>query len=216
MNTSKIDCQERVQQNNGLNGDFALHFSQCFGNQQSWNMGIRTQQPVMEAGLQQQNHRPNDKSSTTIMRSFESPASAFYATERYMGFPQYDCQVEAPPLCFSYSKSYDSQQSSRENYAIDSGEQAEHNLEMRSNLQPIVKSHFSDDQFYKAYKSSCGSSSENKLYLLERNKVLNNGTASIGNHGSIPCQGDQDHRVCINFSLYCNSLLNFNVFYQQV
>ncbi|OAY40584.1 myb family transcription factor PHL5 [Manihot esculenta] len=195
MNTSKIDCQERVQQNNGLNGDFALHFSQCFGNQQSWNMGIRTQQPVMEAGLQQQNHRPNDKSSTTIMRSFESPASAFYATERYMGFPQYDCQVGVPPLSFPYSKPFDSQQSSRENYAIDPGEQAESNLDLRRNLQPIVKPHFSVDHYHKSYKGPCSNSFGNKLHLFERNKLSNNGAASMGHHFSIPFQADQDHRV---------------------
>ncbi|OAY43138.1 myb family transcription factor PHL5 isoform X2 [Manihot esculenta] len=210
MNTSKIDCQDRIHHNHGLIGDFAVHFSQCFGNQQSWNKEIHMQQPVMEAGLQQQQYLRPDRSSASIMSRFESPASAFYATERFMGFPQYDCQVEAPPLCFSYSKSYDSQQSSRENYAIDSGEQAEHNLEMRSNLQPIVKSHFSDDQFYKSYKSSCSSSSENKLYLLERNKVLNNGTASVGNHGSIPFQGDQDHRVGCNPCTSPFAQLGFN------
>lgn len=128
------------------------------------------QQPVMEAELQQQQNLRPDKSLTSIMSHFESPASAFYATETYIGFPRYDCQVGAPPLCFPYSKSYDSQQSSRENYAIDSGEQAEHNLELRSNLQQTVKSHFSDDHFYKSYKSSCCSSSENKLHLLERMK----------------------------------------------
>ncbi|KAF2307788.1 hypothetical protein GH714_031747 [Hevea brasiliensis] len=201
MNTSKMDCQERIRQNHGPIGDFALQSSQCFGNQQSWNMGIRMQQPVMEAGLQQQNHRP-DKSSSSIMSRFESPASAFYATERYMGFPQYDCQVDAPPWCFPYSKPYDSQlpsqQSSRESFAIDSGEQADHNLDLRSNLQPIVKSHFSDDHYYKSYKGPCSSSSGNKRHLFERNKLLNNGAASIGSQFSIPYQGDQDHRVGSN------------------
>ncbi|XP_021657964.2 myb family transcription factor PHL5 isoform X2 [Hevea brasiliensis] len=201
MNTSKMDCQERIRQNHGPIGDFALQSSQCFGNQQSWNMGIRMQQPVMEAGLQQQNHRP-DKSSSSIMSRFESPASAFYATERYMGFPQYDCQVDAPPWCFPYSMPYDSQlpsqQSSRESFAIDSGEQADHNLDLRSNLQPIVKSHFSDDHYYKSYKGPCSSSSGNKRHLFERNKLLNNGAASIGSQFSIPYQGDQDHRVGSN------------------
>ncbi|KAJ9181160.1 hypothetical protein P3X46_009318 [Hevea brasiliensis] len=204
MNTSKIDFQERIHHNHGLIDDFALHSSQCLGNQQNWNMGIRVQQPVMEAGLQQQQNLRPDESSTSIMSRFESPASAFYATEKYMGFPQYDCQVGALPLCFPYSKSYDSQQSSKENYTIDSREQAEHNLELRNNLQPIVKSHFSDDHFYKSYKGPCSSSSGNKLHLLERNKLLNNGAASIGSPFSIPFQEDQNQRFGCNTSPFAH------------
>ncbi|EEF32013.1 myb family transcription factor PHL5 isoform X2 [Ricinus communis] len=197
MNTSKIDFQGRIQQNHGMIGDLALHSFQSFGNQQTWNMGIRAQSPVMEsAHLQQQNLRP-DKSSSSIMRSFESPASAFYATERYMGFPQYDCQVNAVLSC-PYSKSYDSQipsqQSSGEIYVIDAvNQQPDHNLELRNNLQSITKSHLSDDHYYKSYKGVCSNSLGNKLHQLEQNKLSRNGAVSVGNQFSIPFYGDQDH-----------------------
>ncbi|KAF7818964.1 myb family transcription factor PHL5-like [Senna tora] len=51
------------------------------------------------------------KSSTTIMSRFESPASAFYATERCMGLPlpQYDSQLPNPPFASHFSRLNDSQ-----------------------------------------------------------------------------------------------------------
>ncbi|KDP24610.1 hypothetical protein JCGZ_25526 [Jatropha curcas] len=179
MNTSKIDFQERVQQNHGVISDFALNSLQCFDSQQNWKMGVPILTQVMEEEQQQHQDFRHDKSSTSIMSRFESPASAFYATEKYMGFPLYDCQVGA------YSKSYDSQFTSQnslvQNYPISSMEQrSDHSLESRNSLLSI-------------YKGPC--STGNKLHQLERNKLLNNGAAI---HLSIPFHGDQDYRIGCN------------------
>ncbi|KAA8518256.1 hypothetical protein F0562_015861 [Nyssa sinensis] len=92
MNTQKIGCQERIQQSYGQLNDYTFEFpsssSQFFSTQQQQpcQMGLYTQSPAMEGGSQQQNFG-HANSSSTIMSRIGSPASAFYATERYMGFP---------------------------------------------------------------------------------------------------------------------------------
>lgn len=204
MNTPQTDFSEQTQQNNGLTCDFGNCSSQHLGNQQTWNTGIRVQPSSVDAGSQQQNFRPH-KSSSSIMSRFESPASAFYATERFMGFPQHDYQASGPVYSSQYSKSYDSQISSHqfsgENYSIDSAEQADPNLELRNTLQSIVKSHFSGKNCYKSSESCKGQFSTfsgNKIHPIERNKVLRNDAISIGNHFPTPFQGHQDYRVSIS------------------
>ncbi|KAG6694065.1 hypothetical protein I3842_09G031600 [Carya illinoinensis] len=96
MNANKIDCQEPISQNSGVitdcNSEFASLSSQLFGFKQPWHVGTCAQPQTMGGGSQQQYIRPA-RSSSTIMSRFESPASAFYATERCMGFPQYDRQA---------------------------------------------------------------------------------------------------------------------------
>lgn len=203
MKNEKIDCQERIQQNHGLIDDLAFHSLQCFGSQQNWNMGIHVQPHSMEAGSQQQNLR-SDKSSSSIMSRFESPASAFYATERYMGFPQYNCQVGSPS-CSQYFNSCDSQipshHSSGENYSIDPGEEADQQFELRRALHSFVQPHFRGNHQYKSfekpYKGLRSSSSGNKLHPHEQHKLLGNDAISVGSHFSVPFQGNQDCRVCI-------------------
>ncbi|XP_065856678.1 myb family transcription factor PHL5 isoform X2 [Euphorbia lathyris] len=72
-----------------------IHFTDQMNYQESNN-----NQSFMELGAQ--NPRPDD-SSSSIMSRFESPASAFYATERYMGFQ---------PCPYSKSYTISSQESS--------------------------------------------------------------------------------------------------------
>lgn len=97
MNTQKIDCQARIQQNHGVIPDYGIEFgprsSQFLG---AWNMGICSQQPLATDGGSQLQTLGPAKPSSTIMSRFDSPASAFYATERFMGFSQYDHQASNP------------------------------------------------------------------------------------------------------------------------
>ncbi|XP_050230125.1 myb family transcription factor PHL5-like [Mercurialis annua] len=140
MNTSKIDFQERIQQNHGMISNFPLQSSQFFGNME---IGAQSSGQLQQQNLIRPDHHKQQYSCNSIMSRFESPASAFYATERlFMGFPQYGYgQLNSPVTSFPYySKPYG------ENYAIDpADQQLDHNLELRSNLQSIVKSRFSDN-----------------------------------------------------------------------
>ncbi|KAJ1423237.1 SANT/Myb domain [Sesbania bispinosa] len=107
MNENKIDCLGRIQQSHGLNGDFNSEFGNCssqyFDIKQASNMGTCNQPFVMSCGgggVEQPPYIGQGKSSSTIISRFESPATAFYATEICMGFPQYDCQQVS---CGSYN-----------------------------------------------------------------------------------------------------------------
>ncbi|WCJ33993.1 Myb family transcription factor PHL5 [Euphorbia peplus] len=131
MNTSKIDdFQDRLAQYNRLIEYAASNNHQSFANQPSWNTGF--------GGQEHENPSP-DKSSSSIMSRFESPASAFYATERYMGFQQYDYPYNSKSYTVSSGESY-----------VDSGfSKPENNLHFRnSNFQTSVKSNFPDDYCY--------------------------------------------------------------------
>ncbi|KAM4079465.1 hypothetical protein ACB094_09G119300 [Castanea mollissima] len=101
MNTHKIDCREQVNQSNGVINDCSSEFgNQSFeflGYKQPWHMETCFQPLTMEGGSQQQYIGPA-KSSSTIMSHSESPASAFFATERCMGFPQYEGEVGNPSM----------------------------------------------------------------------------------------------------------------------
>ncbi|KAE8125365.1 hypothetical protein FH972_020182 [Carpinus fangiana] len=199
MNTQKIDCREPVNQNYGVITNDCSSSSQLIGFRQPWQMGTCV---PMEGGSQQQYNVPT-KSSTTIMSRFESPASAFYASERCMGFPQYECQPENPSLCSEFSRTYDSQlpsyQSSGEDFSTDSANQAGYNFDLRNTLQAIVKSQFTSNQYYgsseMSNKISRSNSSGCKLLLPhEQNKLPgDDDTIYGGGHLLIPFKGNQDH-----------------------
>ncbi|KAB5552835.1 hypothetical protein DKX38_010146 [Salix brachista] len=195
MNTRNIDSEERVHQNDGVMiGDFVNLSSEYFGNQQIRNMTPRLPPAVMESGCQQQNFSP-ERSSNSIMSRFESPASAFYATERCMRFPQYDFQVGSS-FCSQYSKSYDSHPSSGPNYSIDIGEQSDHSFGLNSTLESIAKPHFSYFNSFDKSDKGLRNSSGNKLPSQQHNKFLDNHGVSLGNRFSVPFQGNQDRQVC--------------------
>ncbi|KAK1562779.1 hypothetical protein Q3G72_016924 [Acer saccharum] len=222
MNTQKISFQERIQQKNGLVGDcsieFGCHSSDYFGiqqqQQQPWNMRIRMQPPSLEAGggSQHQILGPVRSSSSTILSRFESPASAFYATERYMGFPdQYDCQVVNPSPCSQFSRDCDSEfptyQFSRENFPVIS---AEPSIELRdSTLQSIPKSDFcsNNNQYYTSSENSYRNPPSNRPFIPEQVKLLSgpfeeNQDHRVGNssYGSMNC-GSQQEKQSPRFSL---------------
>ncbi|XP_050244691.1 myb family transcription factor PHL5-like [Quercus robur] len=215
MNTHKIDCREQVNQSNGVINDCSSEF----GNQSSefleykppWHMGTCFQPLNMEGGSQAQYIGPA-KPSTTIMSRFESPASAFYATERCMGFPQYEGEVGNPSMNSQFSRSHDSQlpayQSVGEDYYL------------RNTLQAIVKSQFSSNQysgsFDNSYKISCSNSPACKLLPHEQNKLLGDDTNYGRRHLLIPFKGNQeiqDHMA--NCNSYNSPLGRLNFSSQQ-
>ncbi|XP_015380887.1 myb family transcription factor PHL5 [Citrus sinensis] len=119
MNTQKLNFQETFQKKHL---DFGPP-SQYFGD-------IHHQQPwMMRTTTQQHQNLDHARSPSTILSRFESPASAFYATERYMGFCQYDSQA-AGNNCSQFSRTCDSSQqfhlyqSPGENFSVLSAEQA--------------------------------------------------------------------------------------------
>ena len=139
MNTQKIDCQSRIQQNHGVIPDYGIEFgprsSQFLG---AWNMGICSQQPLATDGGSQLQTLGPAKPSSTIMSRFDSPASAFYATERFMGFSQYDHQASNPLL---YSQSSTSCDSKLDNFSVDSNSTppADPNFQFRNTFQSVMR-----------------------------------------------------------------------------
>ncbi|KAI9380185.1 hypothetical protein POPTR_016G047900v4 [Populus trichocarpa] len=138
-------------------------------------MASRLQPAAVEAGCQNQNISL-ERSPDSIMSRFESPASAFYATERYMRFPQYDCQVDY----------------------INSGEQADHNFGLKSTLESVVKPQFSCHKSFDKSDKGLSSSSGNKLPSEHHNKFLDNPGVSLENHFLVPFQGNQNRQVDYN------------------
>ncbi|KAG6743799.1 hypothetical protein POTOM_052501 [Populus tomentosa] len=162
-------------------------------------MASRLQPAAVEAGCQQQNISL-ERSPGSIMSRFESPASAFYATERYMRFPQYDCQV-GNYFCSQYANSYDSHVSSHQSSEADfinSGEQADHNFGLRSTSESVVKPQFSCHKSFDKSDKGLSSSSGNKLPLEHHNEFLDNPGVSLGNHFLVPFQGNQNRQVDYN------------------
>lgn len=229
MNGNKVDCQERIQQNHGLVSDYNFEYSSCssqpFGVQpQPWNMGVWVQQPTMNQGGSQYQHLGSAKSTTTsIMRSFESPASAFYATERCMGFPQYDCQ---PPLCSQITASnsacesqFHPGQSSADNCYTDSPDQDEANFDQfRATLQPpTMKPQISGFQSSRSPAKSnhipCSNLQGTKLFQQEQHKLHGDSDISLRRNFPLPFIENQNNSVCIFFftTIFFFSLENFYV-----
>ncbi|KAJ0088915.1 hypothetical protein Patl1_33004 [Pistacia atlantica] len=140
MNSQNINFQDRFRQKQAMSSDcnieFANYSTSYFASQPSWNLRINHGQ-ALDGASEQQNLSPA-RSSSAIIGRFESPASAFYATERFMGFPQYDSQPGNNPVCDSDFPSY---QSSGENFSgvVSSPEPGE-NIELRNALQSTLKS----------------------------------------------------------------------------
>ncbi|XP_034225257.1 myb family transcription factor PHL5-like [Prunus dulcis] len=213
MNAQKIDCQERIiQQSHGLISDFNFEVgsqsSQIFDlQQQAWNMGIWVQQPTEDQpNMSQLQSHGLPRSPSSIMSGFESPASAFYATERCMGFSQYHSQFGNSqfPSGQTYNESYSS---------MDSSEQADPNLDIRNTLQSIVKSQPSS---YHQYQKSSEKPNQiplqsNNLFEHQQNKLQGESTASVRRPSlSLPPKENQDQAGgCNSFSTSPVTQLSF-------
>ncbi|XP_028777651.1 myb family transcription factor PHL5 [Neltuma alba] len=154
MNENMVDFSGRVQvqQSHGLNGDcnseFANGFCEYVDINQAWNMGSCSQTlAVAGGGAQQPPNQGPAKSAPTIMSRFESPASAFYATERCMGFQvqQYDSQIGNPSLTSQFPKLNDLE------FPL---YQSDPSVELSNTLQAMVKSPSINNQYYRSPEKS--------------------------------------------------------------
>ena len=204
MNEKKIDCQERNQQSHELIGECSFEIGnqscQIFGQQQqqAWNnMGIWVQQPTMDHEVPLLQNLGPPKTPSSIISRFESPVSAFYATELYMGgFPQYDSQAGQNPQ-------FPSGQSNSESYSsMNSYEQAP-NFDIRNTLQSIVKSQPSSYQYHnsseKCNQIPASDLSGSMLFTHQSNKLhVDHNTTTVRRPSfSLPSKENQDQVVCI-------------------
>ncbi|XP_047148101.1 myb family transcription factor PHL5-like isoform X2 [Vigna umbellata] len=205
MNEYRIDCVGRIQQSYGLNGDLSSEFgncsSQCFDIIQASHMGTCNQPLAMASGgFEEEPHIGQTKSSSSIISRFESPASAFYATEICMGFPQYDRLVGNPSLISQFSKISDAEfplyQSPRQNHFLASlANQPAPNFELSNPLQAMLLSHVNSDQCVrspeKSNKISSGNFPGSSFLPIEQPKLFIDDASSP----SVPCIGNQDQRI---------------------
>lgn len=178
------------QQNN--NSEFGnITYCEVMDINHARNIGSCSQTLAGEGGGHQQS--PPPKSSATIMSRFESPASAFYATERCMGFQaqQYDSQLGNPSLTSQFSKMND--------LDFPLYQSIDPNFEFSNTLQALVKSPLSStsNQYYcrspeKSNNFSHGNlSTTNKFLPFQQNSLLINDAASVKRKS--PYMGNQDH-----------------------
>ncbi|KAK4281822.1 hypothetical protein QN277_013272 [Acacia crassicarpa] len=190
MNQNMVDFSVRVQvqQSHGLNGDsnseFGNSYCEYMDINQAWNMGSCSQTLAVAGGgggAHQQPPPPNQgpaKSSATIMSRFESPASAFYATERCMGFQvqQHDSQLGTnPSLTSQFSKMNDL------DFPL---YQSDPSFEFSNTLQAMVKSPLSSSNHYsrfpgKSNKFSYGNLPTTKFLPIQQHSLFINDVASV-------------------------------------
>lgn len=192
MNIHKFGCQERVQQNHGLVHDYSLDyakkFSQEFDSQEKPN-----QMGIFQGGSQQHSFSPAN-SSTTIMSQIGSPGSAFYATEIYMGFSQYDYQDSNPTFCPEISKNFDAQipsyqQSGDGFYTDESLEQANPNF---PSLQSAAEANSCSNN---RYNIASDKYSERERILQLKRKLLGDYDTPDKREASVPFDGNSDLSV---------------------
>ncbi|CAL0302487.1 unnamed protein product [Lupinus luteus] len=221
MNQNKIDCHELIQHSHGLNGElnseFVNYSCEYFDMTQTWNMRS-CNQPLAMAGVgggeEQLPYIGTAKSSNTIISRFESPASAFYAAERCMGFLEYDCQDgsnNSHSLSPEISKVNDLEfpfyQSPRENIFIDSANQPEPNFELcnSTTLQGMVNAQLNSNKCctspQKSNKNPCGNFPITKFIPIEQQKLFIDATSSLNKSSSFPIEGNQDHNT-VAYSSY--------------
>ncbi|CAL1372418.1 unnamed protein product [Linum trigynum] len=194
MNSPKIDFQDRTE--------FGPHSNNLFlGQQETW--GVRLESAMIEAaaagGSQSHDDDRSNKASSSMVSRFESPASAFYATERYMmGLPDYQD-------CNRYSKSYQDsdviigrQSFSSPSSSITSGEQRQELklLHRASSFQDMAKSQF--------FTSNQLQQQQQQQQLIDYKpgfqrslsyKQLQMGAQQQQQHQLVPFQGNQDHNL---------------------
>ncbi|OMO55176.1 hypothetical protein COLO4_36147 [Corchorus olitorius] len=202
MNTQKIGCQEHLDQSLGFsNFEYVNHIG---FQQPNWNnMGMRS---PMEGGLQQQNSA--NKSSNTIIGGFQSPASAFYATERCMGFSQYGSHQAGTSSSSSFHGSGD------DNFSMESvAQDIEPNYELRNTLQSLVKSQICCNQFHKsspekAYKNIPCNNLQGSHQVSSHDHQSN----LIKNQFSVPFRNQDQRGYCNSYS---SPLAQLNIFQQE-
>ncbi|XP_010265860.1 PREDICTED: myb family transcription factor PHL5-like [Nelumbo nucifera] len=197
MNTRKTQFQEL---NNGFASDYSFEsFGRTYENftsQQPLNMGacFQSPMPALDGGSLQPNLRPSNLAST-ISSHFGPPNSAFYATERYMGFPQYQYQSTRP--CFSeLPKNYE------EPFSVNSERCDDLDLQSRDSLQSIVKLPFCSNQNARFSDISNQSSYTNfpgvELHPLLPSKLMGEDATLDNRNPSNPYKRNQNPRIGYN------------------
>ncbi|CAJ2671331.1 unnamed protein product [Trifolium pratense] len=171
-----------------------------------WNIGRCNQQiSIVEEG---EGESTKSSNTNTIMSRFESPASAFYATENCMGFAEFDNQVDNsnnnPCLSSQLYKLNDLEfplyQSLRENnHFLESSNQLDPNLEFSNTLQALVKSQLNGNQCLRSPENSnkflCEDFPGIKSFPIEQQKLFFDGLASASNSSSFCNKGNHDYMV---------------------
>ncbi|KAL4273403.1 hypothetical protein GQ457_13G011560 [Hibiscus cannabinus] len=172
MNIQKIGCQENVDQNLGFIRDYNFD-----------HVGF-------QHSLQ---HNPG-ASINTIMGGFQTPGAAFYATERCMGFPQYNK---------IYNSQFPSFHGSGDNSSIQSLAPDEPNYESTNTLQSPMKSQIFCNQnqksLDKSYRIPCKNTQSIQVPSHDLSNMLGKNAATVVNRFSVPFRRNQDQRA------YCNS-----------
>ncbi|XAR68576.1 hypothetical protein NMG60_11003754 [Bertholletia excelsa] len=173
MGTYKFGCQEPQQ----IHGLWAHDFTAL--GQTSPYTGICIQD--IEGGSQQQNLWPNDPSGTILGRT-GSPASAFYAAERYMGFAPHEFQnVE---ICDLQAPVY---QNPGNGFYLEGAKHVQH-----------------PDEKSLSFSSQSNNLSEKERILQLKRKLFCDLEGSDGRAPAVPFDRSQELSVCQNS---CNSQL---------
>ncbi|XP_038881144.1 myb family transcription factor PHL5-like isoform X2 [Benincasa hispida] len=180
MNDYGIDSKQEIQQNHGLITDF---YSQNFRAQQPWRMGTCVHLSTMDEveSSEQLNSCPS-KSTSTIINLFESPTSAFFATEQCMGIPPIQFQ-SGSSASDSLSEIF---QSSGENFSFDPAEHSGVDSELSNTLQSVVKSQLCKRSFNGFPKTN-----------FADHKVFDESSLTFKKHYSVPFK-DQSPSFCSN------------------
>ncbi|KAK4413021.1 Myb family transcription factor PHL5 [Sesamum alatum] len=162
-----------MHQNFGVAGEFSSefpdYFPQSYGNQQqsAAPMGFHSQSVAARNVLQQPNSWP-DNSSSTIISRIGSPASAFYATELYMGLSQY------PPA------------------------RTQPDFQTKNGLSPAVRTQTPNSQYSRPEKSPFSNLSETEQLLYLKQKLLGDLDDSNSRSPSVPIDPNHDVEVSQN------------------
>ncbi|KAL7232841.1 hypothetical protein ACSBR2_010783 [Camellia fascicularis] len=141
-----------------------------------------------------------------LLSRIGSPSSAFFATERYMGFPQYEYQSGNPIVPSQQPKNYDlhtsSYLSTGDSFYFDTPEQEDPNSQSKHAPQSDAKSHFCSNKNYssdeRSCKTPCNNFSEREHIFLLKRKLLSDFDNSDMRQPSIPFEGNRDLSVCHN------------------
>ncbi|MCD9638867.1 hypothetical protein HAX54_023027 [Datura stramonium] len=142
-------------------------------------------------------------SSSSIMSCIGSPSSAFFATERCLGLPQYDNQDNTSQLTNNYDlqmSSYDPQQC-KNGFLADSIAQSEPDFHHKNISLP---SFTSPEGPCRQYPFSSVSEKERTLHL--KNELLGEFDTSYLRHPSLPL--DENQYYCLYHDLCCSQLAN--------
>lgn len=205
MNENKIDFVGRIQQSPGdFNSEFGNYFCQYFDVRQGLNMG------TCGGGVEQPPYIGQARSSNnTIISRFESPASAFYATEMYMGFPQYDCQIgngngSGNPSLITQSKTRDLEfplyQNPKETLFLDSPNQSGPNFELSNPLQSQLNSDQCCGSPENSNKITCGTFPGDNFLPIEQHKLFIDDAVSVYRSQSNVSKGNQDNNMVSAFA----------------